>query len=90
MGMLICARLLGNQSPTKFERHNMKLNISWRSLLLIATLAVMTGCAAVVPMAPKESDSTSKTFKAPAPNMAGVYIYRENTSFGKGSRRRYR
>jgi hypothetical protein len=62
----------------------MKLNVSLRNLLLVAILAVMTGCAAVVPMASKESDSASKTFKAPAPNMAGVYIYRENASFGKG------
>jgi hypothetical protein len=62
----------------------MKPTVSLRTLILIATLAMLTGCAAVVPMAPKEQDSTSKTFKAPAPNMAGVYIYRENSSFGKG------
>jgi len=33
-------------------------------------------------MAPKEQDATSKTFKTPSPNMAGIYIYR-NSSFGK-------
>jgi hypothetical protein len=55
--------------------------ISFRSLLLIATLAVLTGCASV-PMAPKEQDAASKTFSAPADNMAGVYIYR-NSFAGK-------
>ncbi len=56
----------------------MKLNVSLKSLMLIATLAVLTGCASTVPMAPKEQDTVSKTFKAPSPNMAGVYIYRNN------------
>ena len=59
----------------------MKMNVSLRSLLLIATLAVLTGCASV-PMAPKEQDAASKTFKAPSSNMAGVYIYR-NSFVGK-------
>ncbi len=59
----------------------MKLNLSLRSLLLIATLAVLTGCASV-PLAPKEQDAASKTFKAPSANMAGVYIYR-NSFAGK-------
>jgi starvation-inducible outer membrane lipoprotein len=47
--------------------------------MLAVILAVLTGCASV-PMAPKEQDAASKTFKAPSPNMAGVYIYRD--SFG--------
>jgi hypothetical protein len=61
----------------------MKLNISVRNLLIIATLAVLSGCAAVVPMAPSAQDAASKTFRAPGPDMAGVYIYRENSFVGK-------
>jgi hypothetical protein len=61
----------------------MKLTVSLKTLMLAAALALLTGCASVVPMAPKDQDSTSKTFKAPAPNMAGVYIYREDSNFGK-------
>ena len=54
---------------------------SIRNLLLVATLALMTGCASV-PMAPKAQDAASKTFSAPADNMASVYIYR-NSFVGK-------
>ncbi len=64
----------------------MAMNISFRSLMLIAALAVLTGCASV-PMAPKEQDAASKTFKAPSPNMAGVYIYR-NSFVGKALTKR--
>ncbi|MFZ2162562.1 MAG: DUF2846 domain-containing protein [Sideroxyarcus sp.] len=49
--------------------------------MLIAMLAILTGCASV-PMAPKEQDAASKTFRAPSANMAGVYIYR-NSFIGK-------
>jgi hypothetical protein len=49
-------------------------------LFIIFTLAILTGCASV-PMAPKEQDAASKTFKAPAAKMSGLYIYR-NSSFG--------
>ncbi len=61
----------------------MKLFVSLRSLILIATIALLAGCAATVPMAPKEQSSANKTFKAPPTNMAGVYIYRDNSAFGK-------
>lgn len=61
------------------------MNISLRTLMLITTLIVLTGCAAVVPMAPKEQDAASKAFKAPPSNMAGVYIYR-NSFLGQGLR----
>lgn len=57
------------------------MNISLKSLMLIATLAILTGCASV-PMAPTEQDAASKTFRAPSANMAGVYIYR-NSFVGK-------
>lgn len=64
----------------------MKTTVSLRSLMLIAALALLTGCASV-PMAPKEQDATSKTFKAPSANMAGVYIYR-NSFVGKALTKR--
>lgn len=61
----------------------MKMSISLKNLMVVATLAVLTGCASTVPMAPKDQDAASKTFAAPADNMAGVYIYRTNTYVGK-------
>jgi starvation-inducible outer membrane lipoprotein len=57
------------------------MNISIKNLMLIAMLAILTGCASV-PMAPKEQDAASKAFSAPSSNMAGVYIYR-NSFLGK-------
>ena len=65
----------------------MKMSISLKSLLVVATLAFMTGCASVVPMAPKEQDSASKNFAAPTGNMAGVYIYR-NSFVGKALKKK--
>ena len=53
-----------------------------RNTMLVVTLAVLTGCAAVVPMASTEQDTASKTFKVPSSNMAGLYVYR-NSSYGK-------
>jgi len=47
-------------------------------LVIVATLAFLTGCASV-PMAPKEQDAASKSFKAPAAKMSGVYIYRNSS-----------
>ena len=64
------------------------MNISLKSLMLIATLAILTGCASTVPLASKEQDAASKTFKAPSANMAGVYIYRDNSHFGKALTKR--
>lgn len=55
-------------------------------LLLVATLVTLTGCASV-PMASKDQDSASKTFKAPPSNLSGIYIYR-NSSFGGASKKR--
>lgn len=49
--------------------------------MLMAALIAITGCAST-PMASKEQDAASKTFKAPSPDMAGIYIYR-NSSLGK-------
>jgi hypothetical protein len=66
----------------------MKMSISIKSLLLITTLALLTGCASVVPMAPKEQDADSKAFRAPPANMAGVYIYRDNSFVGKALTKR--
>lgn len=57
------------------------------NLMLVLTLVVMAGCASTVPMASNEQDVASKTFKAPSPNMAGVYIYREG-AFGKALKKK--
>jgi hypothetical protein len=54
--------------------------------VLILTLAGLMGCAST-PMAPKEQDKDSKTFKAPHLNLAGIYIYR-NSSFGAALKKR--
>ncbi|HLP97811.1 MAG TPA: DUF2846 domain-containing protein [Sideroxyarcus sp.] len=61
-----------------FERPVMHATVN--KLAIVATLAILTGCASV-PMAPKEQDAASKSFKTPSAKMAGVYIYR-NSSFG--------
>ncbi len=66
----------------------MKMNISFKSLMLIAALALLTGCASVVPMAPADQDAASKTFRAPTSGMAGVYIYRDNSFVGKALKKR--
>ncbi len=65
----------------------MNLNVSIKTVLCAAALAILTGCAAVVPMAPEEQSKMSKAFNAPAPGMASVYIYR-NSSFGKALTKR--
>lgn len=61
----------------------MKTNISLKNLMVVAVLAVLTGCAATVPMAPKEQDAASKTFAAPTNGQAGIYIYRTSAYVGK-------
>ena len=61
----------------------MKSSVSLRSLMLAAAIVLLTGCAASVPLAPKEQDAASKTFKISAADKAGVYIYREKSHFGK-------
>ncbi len=66
----------------------MNMNVSIKLVLGAAIVAVLTGCAAVVPMAPQEQDKASKSFSAPAPGMASVYIYRSKSSFGKALTKR--
>ncbi len=66
----------------------MKRIISLRSLVLAATLALLAGCASVVPMAPADQDAASKTFRAPSAGMAGVYLYRDNSFVGKALKKR--
>lgn len=65
----------------------MKMTSSLKSLILIGTIALLTGCAASVPLASKEQDASSKAFKTSA-TMAGVYIYRDNSQFGKALTKR--
>lgn len=50
--------------------------------ILVLLVVLLTGCAATTPMAPLAQDTKSKTFSAPAGNLAGIYIYR-NSGFGK-------
>jgi Protein of unknown function (DUF2846) len=45
--------------------------------ILILALAVLAGCASV-PMATKEQDASAKAFSIPAPDKAGLYIYRDS------------
>lgn len=61
----------------------MKTTVSLRSLMLAAAIALLSGCAATVPLATKDQDAASKTFNISAADKAGVYIYRENVNFGK-------
>lgn len=46
------------------------------SMLMLAGCAIFSGCASV-PMAAKEQDAALKSFTAPAPDKAGIYIYRD-------------
>jgi hypothetical protein len=50
-------------------------------LAVSAVLAIMTGCASVN-MAPDQQSLAAKQFKAPEEGMAGVYVFRKDTSFG--------
>lgn len=56
----------------------MRMSRQSRSLLLVAIAAIVTGCAATVPMANPMQDAASKSFAAPPEGMAGVYIYRDS------------
>jgi len=49
------------------------------SAVVLASLSLI-GCASV-PMAPAETDKSTKSFNAPSEGMAGLYVYR-NSSFG--------
>ena len=46
--------------------------------MLVATLA---GCSSV-PMESKENEAKAKEFNAPAPNNAGIYVFRRDTFVG--------
>jgi starvation-inducible outer membrane lipoprotein len=51
-----------------------------KMLAALAFALLMTGCASV-PMGDARQDSALKTFPAPRPGTAGIYIYR-NETFG--------
>jgi predicted small lipoprotein YifL len=53
------------------------MNIFFRSLI-IAALAILSGCGTSGPLASQDQDAASKTFAPPAANMAGIYIYRNS------------
>lgn len=49
------------------------------------SLALLTGCAAQVPVQDPSVSTQAKSFEDPAPGKAGVYIYREdNLILGAG------
>jgi hypothetical protein len=52
------------------------------NLMLCMTLAMFAGCRHV-PMVSQVEDASSKQFKLPSSNMAGVYIYRDSGWTGK-------
>jgi len=58
----------------------MRMFRTFAALALTAAALLMGGCAQV-PMADASQDATLKTFPAPKPGMAGLYIYR-NETFG--------
>lgn len=51
-----------------------------KRIFVSAALVLSVSCASV-PMAPPEQDAASKTFAAPPPDQAGLYVYRDS-SFG--------
>jgi hypothetical protein len=53
------------------------MNNFLKNLLIVASLAILNGCASV-PMALQDQEAASKTFSAPSPNKAGIYIYRNS------------
>lgn len=53
---------------------------------VIVSAVAITGCASV-PMAPKEQDIAMKKFEAPAPDKAGLYVFR-NTFVGQALKKR--
>ena len=52
------------------------------NVMLCMTFAVFAGCKHV-PMVSKVEDASSKQFKSPSPNMAGLYIFRDSGWTGK-------
>lgn len=52
------------------------------NLLLCMTLAMLGGCKSV-PMVSQAEDASSKQFKLPPPNVAGIYIFRDSGWMGK-------
>ena len=56
------------------------------SILLSAALglAILTGCAAQVPLHSESADAQAKQFAAPAKGKAGLYIFRDDKLLGAG------
>lgn len=52
-----------------------------KTTVTIALFALMTGCASVN-MAPQQESSAAKQFAAPDEGMAGVYVFRKDSSYG--------
>ena len=52
-------------------------SIRWLTVLAAILALFLSGCASV-PMGSKESDAQAKTFAAPSPGNAGLYIFRNS------------
>ena len=52
-------------------------SLRWFTLLAGLFIIFLSGCASV-PMGSKESDAQAKTFAAPSPGNAGLYIFRNS------------
>jgi hypothetical protein len=51
------------------------------SLLALASMVFLSGCASV-PIGTQSESSTAKKFSAPSEGMSGVYVYRTDSAFG--------
>ena len=52
----------------------------------LAVLALMTGCASVN-MAPSQESTEAKQFESPDEGMAGIYVFRKDSSFGAAAKK---
>ena len=57
------------------------VNFKWLTTLFALLALLLSGCASV-PMGSIENDAKAKTFSAPSPGTAGLYIYR-NSAVGQ-------
>lgn len=62
------------------------MHLARASILLSAALglAILTGCAAQVPLHSESADAQAKQFAAPAKGKAGLYIFRDDKLLGAG------
>lgn len=54
-----------------------------KTTILASIIAITTGCASVN-MAPENASKAAKGFSPPSKDMAGMYLYRDNSIVGSG------